>query len=89
MSRPTREADRRRVQPADGQVDVAQGHRQVGDVVRSHLAQPHAAGGGPGGPPCKLLDDTIDRGAQEALRRRGGSVLRVVESGRIAVGDSV
>ncbi|VXB48506.1 MOSC domain-containing protein [Nocardioides sp. AX2bis] len=39
--------------------------------------------------PCKLLDDTIGRGAQEALRRRGGSVLRVLESGRIAVGDEV
>ncbi len=39
--------------------------------------------------PCKLLDDTIGRGAQEALRRRGGSVLRVLESGRIAVGDPV
>ncbi len=39
--------------------------------------------------PCKLLDDTIGRGAQEALRRRGGSVCRVLEGGEIAVGDSV
>ena len=39
--------------------------------------------------PCKLLDDTIGRGAQEALRRRGGSVFRVLESGAIAVGDEV
>jgi MOSC domain-containing protein YiiM len=39
--------------------------------------------------PCKLLDDTIGRGAQEALRRRGGSVCRVLEGGRLAVGDVV
>jgi MOSC domain-containing protein YiiM len=39
--------------------------------------------------PCKLLDDTIGRGAQEALRRRGGSVCRVLEGGEIAVGDLV
>jgi MOSC domain-containing protein YiiM len=39
--------------------------------------------------PCKLLDDTIGRGAQEALRRRGGSVCRVLEGGEIAVGDTV
>jgi MOSC domain-containing protein YiiM len=39
--------------------------------------------------PCKLLDDTIGVGAQEALRRRGGSVCRVLEGGGIAVGDPV
>jgi MOSC domain-containing protein YiiM len=39
--------------------------------------------------PCKLLDDTIGRGAQEALRRRAGSVCRVLEGGEIAVGDAV
>jgi MOSC domain-containing protein YiiM len=39
--------------------------------------------------PCKLLDDTIGRGAQEALRRRGGSVCRVLVGGEIAVGDRV
>jgi MOSC domain-containing protein YiiM len=39
--------------------------------------------------PCKLLDDTIGRGAQEALRRRGGTVFRVLESGSIGVGDGV
>jgi MOSC domain-containing protein YiiM len=37
--------------------------------------------------PCKLLDDTIGRGAQEALRRRAGSVCRVLEGGVISVGD--
>ncbi|WGY04438.1 MOSC domain-containing protein [Nocardioides sp. QY071] len=39
--------------------------------------------------PCKLLDDTIGAGAQEALRRRAGTVFRVLEGGRIRVGDSV
>lgn len=39
--------------------------------------------------PCKLLDDTIGPGAQEALRRRGGSIFRVLEGGTVAVGDVV
>jgi MOSC domain-containing protein YiiM len=39
--------------------------------------------------PCKLLDDTIGRGAQEALRRRAGSVCRVLEGGTLRVGDAV
>lgn len=39
--------------------------------------------------PCKLLDDTIGPDAQVALRRRGGSICRVLESGVVAVGDCV
>jgi MOSC domain-containing protein YiiM len=39
--------------------------------------------------PCKLLDDTIGPGGQEALRRRGGSCCRVLEGGRISIGDPV
>lgn len=39
--------------------------------------------------PCKLLDDTIGAGAQEALRRRSGTVFRVLEGGAIRVGDPV
>jgi MOSC domain-containing protein YiiM len=39
--------------------------------------------------PCELLDDTIGAGAQEALRRRGGSVCRVLEGGTVSVGDAV
>lgn len=38
--------------------------------------------------PCKLLDDEIGRGAQEALRRRAGTVFRVLEGGTLAVGDT-
>ncbi|GAB4003283.1 MOSC domain-containing protein [Nocardioides ultimimeridianus] len=39
--------------------------------------------------PCKLLDDTLGRGAQEALRRRAGTVFRVLEGGTVSVGDEV
>jgi MOSC domain-containing protein YiiM len=39
--------------------------------------------------PCKLLDDTIGAGAQEALRRRAGTVFRVLEGGTVRVGDPV
>ncbi|QYJ04904.1 MOSC domain-containing protein [Nocardioides panacisoli] len=39
--------------------------------------------------PCKLLDDTIGTGAQDALRRRAGTIFRVVESGTIIRGDAV
>ncbi len=39
--------------------------------------------------PCRLLDDSIGPGAAAALRRRAGSVMRVLEGGVIAVGDEV
>lgn len=39
--------------------------------------------------PCKLLDDPLGPGAQEALRRRAGTVFRVLESGVIAVESPV
>lgn len=39
--------------------------------------------------PCKLLDDTIGAGAQEALRRRAGTIFRALEGGTIQVGDPV
>jgi MOSC domain-containing protein YiiM len=39
--------------------------------------------------PCKLLEDWIGPGAQAALRRRAGSVCRVLEGGSVAVGDAV
>lgn len=37
--------------------------------------------------PCKLLDDVIGDGARHALRRRAGSVCRVLSSGTIVIGD--
>lgn len=39
--------------------------------------------------PCKLLDDGIVAGARVALRRRAGSVFRVLAGGTIEVGDLV
>jgi len=39
--------------------------------------------------PCRLLDDSIGRGAAAALRRRAGSVCRLLTSGTIRVGDVV
>ncbi len=39
--------------------------------------------------PCRLLDDGIGAGAAAALRGRAGSVLRVLRSGRIQLGDDV
>ena len=39
--------------------------------------------------PCKLLDDTIGPGAQDALRHRGGSICRVLAGGEVSIGDPV
>ncbi|WP_425005534.1 MOSC domain-containing protein [Mycolicibacterium sp. S3B2] len=39
--------------------------------------------------PCRLLDDGIGAGAAAALRGRAGSVLRVLSSGRVQLGDDV
>jgi MOSC domain-containing protein YiiM len=72
---------RRNLTLSDGEVPRDPGDRlRIGDVL---LEVVRVAA------PCKLLDDTIGRGAQEALRRRGGSVCRVLEGGEIGVGDEV
>ena len=72
---------RRNVTISDGQVPRDPGTRlRIGSVL---LEVVRVAA------PCKLLDDTIGRGAQEALRRRGGSVCRVLEGGTVRVGDAV
>jgi len=39
--------------------------------------------------PCKLLDDVIGDGARTALRRRAGTVFRLLSSGPISIGDEV
>ncbi|HEY1119167.1 MAG TPA: MOSC domain-containing protein [Acidimicrobiales bacterium] len=39
--------------------------------------------------PCRILDDTIAPGAAEALRRRAGTVFRILQGGEISVGDEV
>ena len=72
---------RRNVTLSHGEVPRQPGDRlRIGDVL---LEVVRVAA------PCKLLDDTIGRGAQEALRRRGGSIFRVLEGGTISVGDVV
>ena len=38
-------------------------------------------------PPCRIMDDAVGPGAARAMHDRGGSILRVLESGEIAVGD--
>ena len=72
---------RRNVTISHGDVPRTPGERlRIGDVL---LEVVRVAA------PCKLLDDTLGRGAQEALRRRGGSIFRVLEGGEIALGDEV
>lgn len=39
--------------------------------------------------PCRLLDDALGPGAARALHNRGGTVLRLLGSGTISVGDDV
>ena len=39
--------------------------------------------------PCKLLDDDIGSGAKTALRRRAGTIFRLLGSGTISVGDPI
>lgn len=72
---------RRNLTVSDGVVPRDPGARiRIGDVL---LEVVRVAA------PCKLLDDTIGPGAQEALRRRAGSVCRVLEGGTVRVGDPV
>lgn len=72
---------RRNVTVSDGPVPRDPGARiRIGEVL---LEVVRVAA------PCKLLDDTIGPGAQEALRRRAGSVCRVLEGGEVRVGDPV
>lgn len=39
--------------------------------------------------PCRLMEDSLGPGGRTALRRRGGSVLRVLHGGTIRLGDRV
>ena len=72
---------RRNLTVDEGVVPTAPGSRiRIGDVL---LEVVRVAA------PCKLLDDTTGRGAQDARRRRGGAVGRVLEGGEIAIGDPV
>lgn len=39
--------------------------------------------------PCKIMEDAVGPGATPALRRRAGTVFRLLTSGTISVGDEV
>jgi MOSC domain-containing protein YiiM len=39
--------------------------------------------------PCRIMETSVGPGAQEALRRRGGSAFRALSSGAIRLGDTV
>lgn len=72
---------RRNITVSGGEVPTTPGTQlRIGDVL---LEAVRIAA------PCKLMDDTLGRGAQGALRRRAGTVFRVLESGTITVGDEV
>lgn len=74
-------ATRRNVTISHGAVPTAPGARLRIGPVELEVVRVAA--------PCKLLDDVIGDGARTALRRRAGSVCRVLTSGPIAVGDTV
>jgi MOSC domain-containing protein YiiM len=82
LGRPVDDAGtRRNVTLSHGEVPTAPGSRlRIGPVL---LEAVRVAA------PCKLLDDNLGPGASEALRRRAGTVFRVLEGGVIAVGDEV
>lgn len=75
------EATRRAVTVSRGRVPSEPGARlRIGEVV---LEVVRVAA------PCRVVDDNVGAGGQAALRRRGGSVLRALTSGTIAIGDVV
>jgi MOSC domain-containing protein YiiM len=39
--------------------------------------------------PCAVMDTSVGPGARTALRRRGGSIFRVLEGGPVRLGDQV
>lgn len=75
------EGTRRNITVSHGEIPTSPGTRlRIGDVL---LEVVRVAA------PCKLLDDNLGPGAQGALRRRAGTIFRVLESGTIAIGDPV
>lgn len=72
---------RRNITLDDGAVPADPGDRITVGTVELEVVRVAA--------PCKLLDDVIGAGARTALRRRAGSVCRVLTAGQISVGDPV
>lgn len=76
-----RQSTRRNVSISHGQVPSTPGARLRIGTVELEVVRIAA--------PCKLLDDVIGPGAKTALRRRAGSVCRLLTSGTIQLGDLV
>ena len=72
---------RRNVTLSHGDVPTAPGSRITIGEVELEVVRVAA--------PCRILDDEIVPGAAAALRRRAGSVCRILEGGTITVGDTV
>ncbi|MGI9595267.1 MAG: MOSC domain-containing protein [Acidimicrobiales bacterium] len=72
---------RRNITVSEGEVPSQPGDRLTIGSVELEVVRIAA--------PCKLLDDVIGDGARVALRRRAGSVCRVLTSGTITIGDPV
>lgn len=75
------EATRRNITISGGEVPTEIGRRITIAGVELEVVRIAA--------PCKLLDDVIGDGARTALRRRAGTVFRLLSSGPIAIGDVV
>ncbi len=75
------EGTRRNVTISHGRVPTAPGSRIVIGEVELEVVRIAA--------PCRLLDDNLGPGAAAALRRRAGSICRVLSGGDLAVGDHV
>ncbi len=72
-------ATRRNITVSAGPVPTKPGTRVLLGTVELEVVRVAA--------PCKLLDDVIGAGAETALRRRAGSVFRLLSSGRIHLDD--
>lgn len=77
----TPEGTRRNVTISIGEVPTRPGSRITLGAVELEVVRVAA--------PCRILDDEIAPGAAAALRRRAGSVCRVLAGGEVAVGDPV
>lgn len=71
---------RRNLTISEGDVPRNPGDRIIIDEVLLEVVRIAA--------PCRLLDDTIGRGAARALHNRAGSVCRILAGGTIRVGAS-
>ncbi len=72
---------RRNVTLSHGRIPTTPGSRLMIGSVQLEVVRIAA--------PCRLLDDNLGPGAATALRRRAGSICRVLTGGEMAIGDTV